>query len=203
MIILLYAFLALPLPLAAALSEDNHDNNRTVALFYLHARKCGGSTVGNYLRNWLSEHGCCGSEERCKAAPYFMSSATLRERWHCNGAASKPVIHFLESEYQCVDQTRFLSLSAPPSLPPPLPAVAFLSVIILRHPIDRYLSLWWYHGGPGHAMLSKLVTEHCNSSFLRGAGSLQISSPGMKQRPCYREAFRAARSEASHSKEAW
>ena len=198
------------------------------ALYYVHARKAGGTTVGHYLRQWLSSQGCCGAGRQCKEAPFFMSSIKLHGNleWHCDGTASFPSIHFIENEYHCLHSDRFLASSAAASTvvsPLPPTGVRFISVTILRHPIDRLISQWWYHGGPGNRLLTNHVAELClnlTTTAHDGAASAQeelpsprgllherprglLQRPGLQGAPCYHEALAKAHREASSSSEIW
>ena len=198
--------------LLASTSSSSEQEPSPVALLFLHNRKCGGSTVGSYLRRWLSANGCCGAEP-CKAAPYFMSSKKLVEsggRWHC------PSVHFIENEYHCLSNDKFMRVVSPAI--PTAASFRFISVTVLRHPIDRLISQWWYHGGPGHALLSMMVAERCfnntststsDSGSGNGKGGATAPTAGFLQRPevrrspCYRATFRDAHRETSESTAVW
>jgi hypothetical protein len=133
------------------------DTNPPLALYFLHLRKCGGSSVGSYLRQWLTVSGCCPPAAPCKPAPHWMASPNAAAGWRCRGTGGNATVHFREDEYHC------LASAFAQQTPGIVPAVRVLSVTILRHPIDRLLSQWWYHGGPGHRFLQELIAAHCGS----------------------------------------
>lgn len=145
-------------PQAASLSSGSVvDTRAPLAVYFLHMRKCGGSSVGKYLRDWLTASGCCPSTAPCKTAPHWMASPNTVAGWRCRGTGGNATIHFREDEYHC------LAGAFAQRMPSVVPAVHVLSVTILRHPIDRILSQWWYHGGPGHRFLQELVVINCRS----------------------------------------
>ena len=139
--------------------------DQPLAVLFVHMRKAGGSSVGNYMRQWLLNSGCCPNGA-CRAAPYWMSSENEAGNWNCRGLGGNKSIHFREDEYHCLG----------PSLDPPYKAVPSLvnfrvvAVTILRHPVDRIISQWWYHGGPGHRGLQVAVAARCGAPEVPRAG---------------------------------
>lgn len=118
----------------------------TDVIYFVHMRKCGGSTIGAYVRLWLKERGCCSPPEECKLAPFFMSSLALDTRkWQCHD------LHFVENEYHC--------LGAAPSFAST--TLNYIFITSLRHPIDRIVSTFWYHGGPGNLLLREAAFRTC------------------------------------------
>ena len=146
------------------------DTKTPLAVYFLHMRKCGGSSVGRYLRDWLTSSGCCPSTAPCKPAPYWMASPNDAAGWQCQGTGGNATIHFREDEYHC------LAGAFAQRVPNVVPAVRVLSVTILRHPIDRLLSQWWYHGGPGHRLLQELVAVHCRSKAKNGTSASTMAT---------------------------
>jgi hypothetical protein len=117
---------------ALALAPNAFD--QPLAVFFLHLRKCGGTSLGAYLRGWLGRRGCCPPHAPCRPAPRWMASTDAAATWWCRGPPNAS-LHFAESEYHCLSP----SFAALPAFPA---ASRVLAVTVLRHPIDRYGS---YH----------------------------------------------------------
>mmetsp|Transcript_87805 Transcript_87805/g.175663 ORF Transcript_87805/g.175663 Transcript_87805/m.175663 type:complete len:438 (-) Transcript_87805:222-1535(-) len=150
--------------LVRVLSISSKDQ-QPLAVFFLHLRKCGGSTVGKFLRDWLKANGC---GPNIKAAPLFMASSD--SSWSCTNRSA--VIHFREDEYHCLPES-FASIASIGSQSArlqslPIPVLALprvVSIVIIRHPIDRIISQWWYHGGAGHNALQDQVVAMCGGAI--------------------------------------
>jgi len=177
--------LALVLLCVATLSSPQLvtvEPTRPLGLYFLHMRKCGGSSVGAYLRSWLAAMGCCPPHAPCKPAPGFMASAD-DATWNCRGMGGNATIHFREDEYHCLGAS-FLDAAAPAA---GLRGPTLLSVVVVRHPIDRYISQWWLvckkgkvcwaPRGPGSA--SRILRVRC----ARAAGTMEAPGSAACNRP--------------------
>jgi hypothetical protein len=65
-----------------------------------------------------------------------MASADDAATWHCRGGGGNATLHFREDEYHCL-----ATVAATPAAA--LAGPRLLSVVVVRHPVDRIISQWW------------------------------------------------------------
>lgn len=104
-----------PIPEASILTEEK----TKTGLFFVHMRKCGGSSIGEYMR--LHMRPCC--QEACPLAGTMYKSDEIKN-WNCD-------FYFRETEFN------YPNLGV-------LSNKSIVSITHLRDPIDRIISQYLY-----------------------------------------------------------
>eukprot|EP00038_Savillea_parva_P010944 m.193973 g.193973 ORF g.193973 m.193973 type:complete len:441 (-) comp19087_c0_seq1:164-1486(-) len=149
--------------------RDEEEHEQQGGVYFVHMRKCGGSTIGKYLRSVLKANSqCCTDDPKsCRAQPHWGRSIPGPE-WAC------PNFHFQEEEYACISPQAFHHPDG-------------VTVTTLRHPVDRIISLFYYdskiygnwaiaHSGCPPPETSRSTISTCNHKFRASKEAKELAS---------------------------
>mmetsp|Transcript_3599 Transcript_3599/g.7313 ORF Transcript_3599/g.7313 Transcript_3599/m.7313 type:complete len:452 (-) Transcript_3599:22-1377(-) len=132
---------------ASSTHSDNYSNNSSTGkyLFFKHIRKAGGTTLRSYFKDVLSYHGRTRNEN-----DFARSKTETEER-------KNDIIYYVEQEFSTMDYEC-------PNIDPRWNNS--ISVITLRHPIERHLSEFFY-SGPGRRFDIRRDQLYVNQTYTK------------------------------------
>ena len=199
----------------------NDEPGPVSAIYFVHMRKSGGSSVAAMIKNWMIDQGCVNSTW-AKDHPYMIDIGWIHGRPVINrvdpatipavGAETCPHFALVHNEDACVNGVQLLASATSRALPPlatvlPVPqaGTAMSSRMVyfttLRDPIERIGSQAFYHNGLGLLTINAIARRMCGG-YMNGM-LLCKQRPHHKACPCVSRAKTKALAQLKSRPQMW